>query len=216
MRPVSADESIDVDDLDLDEDDRAANDLMRDSGDDTPAVDGAETPTEAPIVVETVPYTKPSTTGLEFAETFDGDVFSRWIKSANEKFSGEWTNSLYAVESIVGDKGLKVMSEARHHGISAKLPKEMNDNKGKSVVVSYEATFEDDLTCGGAYLKLFHTSELPSKGSKMSEFDNETPYVVMFGPDRCGATNKVHLIIKTLNPVSNKWSALKVVKYISL
>ena len=26
------------------------------------------------------------------------------------------------------------------------------------------------------------------------EFSNATPYVIMFGPDKCGATNKVSLL----------------------
>lgn len=164
------------------------------------------TTTPEPLVkVETVPYTKPSIEGLQFAETFDDNIFNRWIKSANEKFSGEWSQALRSLEAIEGDKGLKVMNEARHHGIAAKMPEAMIKNKGKAVVVSYEAKFEEGLNCGGAYIKLFHTSNLTSKGSKMSEFDNETPYSVMFGPDHCGTTNKVHFIIKQFNPISKEW-----------
>lgn len=163
-----------------------------------------ETPAELPEV-KTVPYVKPSINNLEFVETFDGDIFSRWIKSGNSKFIGEWEHALRATEALLGDKGLKVVNEALHHGISRKLPSSMQNNKGQTIVISYEVKFEETLNCGGAYLKLFDTSALPSKGSKMSEFDNETPYIVMFGPDRCLPTNKVHLIIKQLNPVSNKW-----------
>lgn len=38
-----------------------------------------------------------------------------------------------------------------------------------------------------------------------SDFSNDVPYAVMFGPDKCGATNKVHLIIRHKNPKNNKW-----------
>ena len=26
------------------------------------------------------------------------------------------------------------------------------------------------------------------------EFSNASPYIIMFGPDKCGATNKVHSV----------------------
>ena len=66
-------------------------------------------------------------------------------------------------------------------------------------MVQYESTLTDGLTCGGAYIKLL---EAPVDTSK---FDNESPYVLMFGPDRCGATDKVHFIVRQKNPKSNKW-----------
>merc|ERR1719379_2094438 len=36
-------------------------------------------------------------------------------------------------------------------------------------------------------------------------FDADTPYVIMFGPDRCGATDKVHFILRHRNPVTDAW-----------
>lgn len=37
------------------------------------------------------------------------------------------------------------------------------------------------------------------------EFSNASPYVIMFGPDKCGSTNKVHFIFKHKNPVSGEY-----------
>jgi calnexin len=37
------------------------------------------------------------------------------------------------------------------------------------------------------------------------EFSNASPYVIMFGPDKCGATNKVHFIFKHKNPKSGEY-----------
>jgi len=34
---------------------------------------------------------------------------------------------------------------------------------------------------------------------------NDTPYTIMFGPDKCGGTNKVHFILRHKNPVSGVW-----------
>lgn len=47
----------------------------------------------------------------------------------------------------------------------------------------------DSLVCGGAYLKLLQEN----KKLHAEEFSNASPYVIMFGPDKCGATNKVRL-----------------------
>lgn len=57
-------------------------------------------------------------------------------------------------------------------------------------VIEYLLTFPvDSLVCGGAYMKLLQEN----KKLHAEEFSNTTPYVIMFGPDRCGATNKVSL-----------------------
>lgn len=45
----------------------------------------------------------------------------------------------------------------------------------------------DGLECGGAYMKLLQDN----KKLHAEEFSNASPYVIMFGPDKCGATNKV-------------------------
>lgn len=39
-----------------------------------------------------------------------------------------------------------------------------------------------------------------NKALHQDEFSNTTPYVIMFGPDKCGHTNKVHFIINHKNP----------------
>lgn len=45
----------------------------------------------------------------------------------------------------------------------------------------------DGLECGGAYMKLLQDN----KKLHAEEFSNASPYIIMFGPDKCGATNKV-------------------------
>ena len=39
-----------------------------------------------------------------------------------------------------------------------------------------------------------------NKALHQEEFSNASPYVIMFGPDKCGSTNKVHLIVNHKNP----------------
>lgn len=60
----------------------------------------------------------------------------------------------------------------------------------------------DGQDCGGAYVKLLHADEMGSP----AQLEDSTPFVVMFGPDKCGASNKVHMIVRHQNPVSGKWN----------
>lgn len=87
---------------------------------------------------------------------------------------------------IVGDKGLVVKNPAAHHAISAKFDTPI-DNKGKDLVVQYEVKLQKGLECGGAYMKLLRNDAALAS----DEFSNASPYVIMFGPDKCGTTNKV-------------------------
>jgi calnexin len=79
-----------------------------------------------------------------------------------------------------------VKNSAVHHAISAKFPSVI-DNNGKTLVVQYEVKLQNGLECGGAYMKLVREN----KELHAEEFSNASPYVIMFGPDKCGVTNKV-------------------------
>lgn len=67
--------------------------------------------------------------------------------------------------------------------------------------MQYETKMQKGLQCGGAYLKLL--TESP-EGIQHKEFSDKTPYTIMFGPDKCGQTNKVHFIFRHKNPVSGE------------
>ena len=70
------------------------------------------------------------------------------------------------------------------------------------------------MVCGGAYIKLFPSVFNPPVGAKVetsqsdqndfdpARLDNETPYVIMFGPDRCGEVGRVHFIYQYRNQMS--------------
>jgi len=59
----------------------------------------------------------------------------------------------------------------------------------------------DGLECGGAYIKLLRDNA----ALHQDEFANTTPYVIMFGPDKCGNTNKVHFIFNHKNPKTGEY-----------
>lgn len=37
------------------------------------------------------------------------------------------------------------------------------------------------------------------------EYTDKTPFTIMFGPDKCGSTNKVHFIFRHKNPITGEW-----------
>lgn len=92
--------------------------------------------------------------------------------------------------TISGDQGLVATTDAAFHGISARFPKIL-DNKDKDLIIQYEVRIQKNLDCGGSYLKLLTTETLPNN---LAKFSNDTPYTIMFGPDKCGTTNKVLFI----------------------
>jgi len=163
-------------------------------------------------VVPDLPTFTPTTLKADFLEQFADDYERRWKPSHAKKdtsgsdkeewaYVGEWAvEEPYQYKGIEGDKGLVVKNPAAHHAISAKFPKKI-DNKGKTLVVQYEVKLQNGLDCGGAYLKLLRDH----KALHQEEFANTTPYVIMFGPDKCGYTNKVHFIFNHKNPKTGEY-----------
>ncbi|KAJ5169764.1 uncharacterized protein N7500_002547 [Penicillium coprophilum] len=151
----------------------------------------AEEETADATVIERPTFT-PTSLKAPFLEQFTDDWESRWKPSHAKKddkseeewaYVGEWAVEEPSVfKGIDGDKGLVVKNVAAHHAISAKFPKKI-DNKGKTLVVQYEVKPQNSLVCGGAYLKLLQEN----KKLHQEEFSNGTPYVIMFGPDKCGS-----------------------------
>ncbi|KAF9408628.1 hypothetical protein BGZ94_002245 [Podila epigama] len=147
-----------------------------------------------------------------FLEQFNTNWSDRWTASEATKettaegevfsYVGKWTvEEPHKFPGLKGDLGLVAKSPAAHHAISASLP-EVIDNKDKTLVVQYEVKAQDGLECGGAYMKLLTDSP---EGIKFKEFSNDTPYTIMFGPDKCGGTNKVHFIFRHKNPITGAY-----------
>ncbi|KAF2753240.1 calreticulin precursor, partial [Pseudovirgaria hyperparasitica] len=159
------------------------------------------------------PTFTPTVLKAPFFEQFTDDWESRWkpssAKKENDKedseeewaYVGTWAaEEPYIYKGIEGDKGLVVKDKAAHHAISAKFPKKI-DNKGKTLVVQYEVKLQNGLDCGGAYMKLLQDN----KALHAEEFSNASPYIIMFGPDKCGSTNKVHFIFRHKNPKTGEY-----------
>lgn len=156
-----------------------------------------------------LPQFTPSSIEAPFLEQFaDASWTDRWTPSAASSgaegeeemnYVGRWAREEpHIYKGMEGDFGLVLKDDARRHAISAPFTKSI-DNKDKTLVLQYEVKMQKGLECGGAYLKLLTESPV---GIQAQQFSGDTPYTIMFGPDKCGATNKVHFIFRHYNPIS--------------
>lgn len=132
-----------------------------------------------------------------FEETFPAGWESRWVVSKAkdaEGTSGKWG---YEAGKFYGNaeaqKGIKTTQDARFYAISADMGKSFS-NKDKNLIVSFTVKHEQNIDCGGGYLKIL------KDGLKQESFKGEDAYNIMFGPDICGtSTRKVHAILNYNN-----------------
>ncbi|KAI1691616.1 calreticulin family domain-containing protein [Ditylenchus destructor] len=140
---------------------------------------------------------------VHFVDWFDDlkAIGKRWLKSTAQKegaeeavakYNGEWAIGSPSNVVINNDYGLIVKTKARHHAIAASLNKPFRF-EGKPLVVQYEVKYEEGQECGGGYVKLLSVDP-------KAVFHDKTPYTIMFGPDKCGMSAKVHFILRLKNP----------------
>jgi calreticulin len=125
-----------------------------------------------------------------FKETFDDTWEERWAEGkAGDKTLGkfELTAGKYYGGEEADAKGIMTSEDARHYFLSHKFAEPIS-NAGKDLVIQYSVKYTETPDCGGAYIKLMQDFET-------ADFDNESPYNIMFGPDQCGGTKRVHAII---------------------
>ena len=132
-----------------------------------------------------------ATANASFLEKFDS--FERWTYATAEKYEGKFeiTKTLDGSDNT----GLKVTESAKYYGAATVLPSPLDPAKG-TTVLQYELKASEPLECGGAYMKFVTDGH----GFDPAGLEDATPYTVMFGPDVCGLTDKVHLIIRYSNP----------------
>lgn len=141
------------------------------------------------------------------AESFtdEEEVWKRWITSKATKegdepiYEGKWELEAPSTEgALEEDQGLLIPAAAKRYAIAAKLDKPFTFEDAEAFVVQYEVNFQNGLTCGGAYVKLLTSAK------NLDEFQDKTPFSIMFGPDRCGVTSKIHFIVQFKNPVTGE------------
>jgi len=78
--------------------------------------------------------------------------------------------------------GLKTSEDARFYALSHKF--KPFSNKDKTLVIQFSVKHEQNIDCGGGYVKVFDC-KLDQK-----DMHGESPYELMFGPDICGPGTK--------------------------
>jgi calnexin len=140
---------------------------------------------------------------LLFSETFDSDPFAsgKWILSTKDKYQGQPVKvmpSTTASPEFASDNGVQLTQEMRHYGFGSVFNSPISFT-GDDLAIQYEVKLDETLNCGGAYIKLLRDT------TDLSNLDNSSPYSIMFGPDKCGATNKIHFILQYQNPVTKEY-----------
>jgi len=125
-----------------------------------------------------------------FSEEFNDGWDQRWVVSQNkpegERGAFEITAGKYFSDPEA-DKGLKTTQDARFYQISAAFPE--FSNRGKTLVVQYSVKHEQNIDCGGGYIKL-----MPA-GLNQEDLNGDSNYNIMFGPDICGTSRRTHFIL---------------------
>jgi len=126
-----------------------------------------------------------------FSENFDASYTDRWTVPSKWQEAdklGTFTHTAGKYNGDENNKGIQTTTDARFHGIIAPLETEFVSTD-KTLVLQYSVKNEQTLGCGGAYIKL-----LPKDGVEVDSFGGDTPYAVMFGPDKCGYDSRTHVI----------------------
>lgn len=86
-------------------------------------------------------------------------------------------------------RGLETMDGKRNYLFYRNLTHRV-DNRFSDLIIQYTLRLNYYVDCSGQYIKLLSSDVDPTR------FSNETDYLIMFGPDVCGATlRKTHVII---------------------
>jgi len=124
-------------------------------------------------------------------ETFGEGWEDRWVQSTHK--GAEAGKFVASAGKFYGDAekdvGIQTSQDARFYALSTEF--KPVSNVDKPMVIQFTVKHEQNIDCGGGYIKLFDCS-LDQK-----DMHGESPYNVMFGPDICGpGTKKVHVIFE--------------------
>jgi calnexin len=138
---------------------------------------------------------KVNETGFLLHETFSSDaLFDIWQSPTSLTYRGQWTRTLVNNRPL-----LRMDTKNAFHGIGAKFDRPLSF-ANRSLVIQFFVQPEANISCSGAYLKLFSSPDF----SPLT-MERDDPYLLMFGPDKCGETDKVHFIFQHKNPLTGAY-----------
>jgi calnexin len=140
---------------------------------------------------------KPSRPPFHFEPFSDGSWSDHWQPTALKNYTGHWRlRTVPDPQGYRGEKMLFAANPSAYHAVGFRFPKPLICKK-RPFVIQYEVRFAKGIVCGGAYIKLFGSPSFDPLS-----LSNATQYSIMFGPDKCGDTNKVHFIFMHPHPIT--------------
>jgi calnexin len=134
---------------------------------------------------------------FHFQSFGDHDWRSNWVITSLANYTGIWELQKTQVPQALPDEQMIFMTRnSSYYGLSTAFQTPL-DLTNTPLVVQYEVRLQETLQCGGLYLKLFGDANFSP-----ATLSNETRHLIMFGPDRCASTNKVHFIFRHQNSKS--------------
>merc|ERR1719305_320067 len=125
-----------------------------------------------------------------FTEEFGEGWEDRWTAASKDDLGKFVASAGEHFNDADADVGIKTSEDAKFYGLAAKF--ESFSNEGKKLIVQFRVKHEQNIDCGGGYVKLFPSTQ---DVTGISDGDEKAPYNIMFGPDICGpGTRKVHVI----------------------
>eukprot|EP01102_Stenamoeba_stenopodia_P005620 TRINITY_DN16364_c0_g1_i1.p1 TRINITY_DN16364_c0_g1~~TRINITY_DN16364_c0_g1_i1.p1 ORF type:complete len:521 (-),score=106.95 TRINITY_DN16364_c0_g1_i1:50-1612(-) len=139
-----------------------------------------------------------------FYESFgDAEWNSRWTVIRNDKYQGRWEVGKGLRDGgFEGEEGLILKDAGKHSAIVSLFSKPFAP-KDVPLIIQYEVKYDRNLECGGAYLKLV-SEPVGGKPFDPNSFGSDTPYTIMFGPDKCGSGGNLHFIYRHKHPITGE------------
>jgi len=100
-----------------------------------------------------------------------GKEFGKFVRSSGSFYNDE-----------EADKGIQTSQDAKFYAASRKFDPFTNEEK--PLVIQFSVKHEQNIDCGGGYVKLFDCT------LDQTDMHGESPYEIMFGPDICGPGTK--------------------------
>ena len=126
------------------------------------------------------------------------DTQKYWFPTEAQNYTNDWLVQETQIPQTMKDEtALYCVKGNSYSAVSRKFPAPI-DITAQTFVLQYEFRAEFAFTCSGAYIKLFGDNFDPLT------LTNETDYLLMFGPDRCGTNKKVHFIVNHKDPKTQK------------
>ena len=134
-------------------------------------------------------------------ESFDAKSHPNgWVVSSMPNYTGEWkVRTPPAPHTDTFEKFLYVKTPNAFSAISTVLDKPVEATPRNEFVLQFEMRASKNITCSGAYLKLFSNLFDPAALS------NETRHFLMFGPDICRSRNQVVFSFNHANPKTGEF-----------